>query len=78
MGSKHYSKKFRIEVVKQVVDRGYSVSSVAILTDITTHSFYSWINKCGLDSSTNKEQTDAQAEFRRVQKELRPFTGERT
>jgi transposase len=36
--------------------------------DITTHSLYAWIKKYGPDSSTNKEQSDAQAEIRRLQK----------
>ena len=64
MSGKRYSKEFKIEAVKQVVDRGYSVSSVATRLDITTHSLYAWIT----DSSTNKEHSDAQAEIRRLQK----------
>ena len=32
MSGKRYSEWFKIEAVKQVVDRGYSVSSVVILT----------------------------------------------
>ncbi|ATU19578.1 transposase [Klebsiella pneumoniae subsp. pneumoniae] len=67
----------KIEAVKQVVDRGYSGSSVATRLDITTHSLYAWIKKYGPDSSTNKEQSDAQAEIRRLQKELKRVTDER-
>ncbi|MCT9058655.1 IS3 family transposase [Klebsiella pneumoniae] len=63
--------------VKQVVDRGYSVASVATRLDITTHSLYAWIKKYGPDSSANKEQSDAQAEIRRLQKELKRVTDER-
>ncbi|WP_139125330.1 IS3 family transposase [Enterobacter sp. ku-bf2] len=66
-----------MEAVKQVVDRGYSVSSVATRLDITTHSLYAWIKKYGPDASTNKEQSDAQAEIRRLQKELKRVTDER-
>ncbi|EDR1658188.1 IS3 family transposase, partial [Salmonella enterica subsp. enterica serovar Alachua] len=69
--------EFKIEAVKQVVDRGYSVSSVATRLDITTHSLYAWIKKYGPDSSTNKEQSDAQAEIFRLQKELKRVTDER-
>ncbi|HFK4382824.1 TPA: IS3 family transposase, partial [Klebsiella pneumoniae] len=72
-----YPEEFKIEAVKQVVDRGYSVSSVATRLDITTHSLYAWIKKYGPDSSTNKEQSDAQAEIRRLQKELKRVTDER-
>ncbi|HFK3914156.1 TPA: IS3 family transposase, partial [Klebsiella pneumoniae] len=74
---KRYPEEFKIEAVKQVVDRGYSVSSVATRLDITTHSLYAWIKKYGPDSSTNKEQSDAQAEIRRLQKELKRVTDER-
>ncbi|WJV52519.1 IS3 family transposase [Prodigiosinella aquatilis] len=77
MNGKRYPKEFKIEAVKQVVDRGHSVSSVAIRLDITTHSLYAWIKKYGPDSSTNKEQSDAQAEIRRLQKELKRVTDER-
>ncbi|HAW2465259.1 TPA: transposase [Escherichia coli] len=77
MSGKRYPEEFKIEAVKQVVDRGYSVASVATRLDITTHSLYSWIKKYGPDSSTNKEQSDAQAEIRRLQKVNRPgFPGE--
>ncbi|MER4097211.1 IS3 family transposase [Klebsiella pneumoniae] len=77
MSGKRYPEEFKIEAVKQVVDRGYSVSSVATRLDITTHSLYAWIKKYGPDSSTNKEQSDAQAEIRRLQKELKRVTDER-
>ncbi|KDF47580.1 hypothetical protein AE07_02492 [Enterobacter cloacae BWH 43] len=75
MSGKRYPEEFKTEAVKQVVDRGYSVSSVATRLDITTHSLYAWIKKYGPDSSTNKEQSDAQAEIRRLQKELKQVTG---
>ncbi|MCY2739783.1 IS3 family transposase [Klebsiella pneumoniae] len=77
MSSKRYPEEFKIEAVKQVVDRGHSVSSVATRLDITTHSLYAWIKKYGPDSSTHKEQSDAQAEIRRLQKELKRVTDER-
>ncbi|MCE9902957.1 IS3 family transposase [Hafnia paralvei] len=77
MSGKRYPEEFKIEAVKQVVDRGYSVASVATRLDITTHSLYSRIKKYGPDSSTNKEQSDAQAEIRRLQKELKRVTDER-
>ncbi|MCK6997459.1 IS3 family transposase [Enterobacter asburiae] len=77
MSGKRYPEEFKIEAVKQVVDRAYSVASVATRLDITTHSLYAWIKKYGPDSSTNKEQSDAQAEIRRLQKELKRVTDER-
>ena len=47
MRSKRYPEEFKIEAVKQVVDRGHSVSSVATRLDITTHSLYTWIKNTG-------------------------------
>ena len=61
MSGKRYPEEFKIEAVKQVVDRGYSVASVATRLDITTHSLYAWIKKYGPDSSANKEQSDSPA-----------------
>ena len=75
MSGKRHPEEFKTEAVKQVVDRGYSVASVATRLDITTHSLYAWIKKYGPDSSANKEQSDAQAEIRRLQKELKRVTG---
>ncbi|HDV8191438.1 TPA: IS3 family transposase [Enterobacter hormaechei] len=77
MSGKRYPEEFKIEAVKQVVDRGHSVASVATRLDITTHSLYAWIKKYGPDSSANKEQSVAQTEIRRLQKELKRVTDER-
>ncbi len=77
MSGKRYPEEFKIEAVKQVVDRGHSVSGVATRLDITTHSFYAWIKNYAPDSSTNNEQSDAQAEIRCLQKELKRVTDER-
>lgn len=40
MSSKRYPEEFKIGEVKQVVDRGHSVSSFATRLDITTHNLY--------------------------------------
>lgn len=77
MSDKRYPEEFKIEAVKQVVDRAHSVSSVATRLDITTHSLYAWIKKYVPDLSTNKEQSDAQAEIRQLQKELKRVADER-
>ena len=77
MSGERYPEEFKIEALKQVVDRGYSVASGAKRPDITTHSPYAWIEKYGLDSSTNTEQSNAQAGIRRHQKELKRVTDER-
>lgn len=77
MSAKRYPEEFKIEAVKQVVDRGHSVADVAKRLDITTHSLYAWIKKFGPDSREHRELSDAQAEIRRLQKELKRATEER-
>ena len=77
MSGKCYPEEFKIEAVKQVVDRGHSVSSVETRIGITTHSLYAWIKTYGPDSSTHKVRSDAHAEIRRLQKELKRVTDER-
>ncbi len=77
MSGKRYSPEFKIDAVKQVVDRSHSIASVATRLDITTHSLYAWVNKYGPESSANKIQPDAQSEIRRLKKELKRVTYER-
>ena len=77
MSAKHYPNEFKIEAVKQVTDRGHSVADVAKRLDVTTHSLYAWINKFGPDSREHAELSEAQAEIRRLQKELKRATEER-
>ncbi|MFT6791608.1 MAG: transposase, partial [Cellvibrionaceae bacterium] len=45
MSRKRYPEELKIEAVKQVTDRGYSVADVARRLDVTTHSLYAWIKK---------------------------------
>ena len=42
MSSKRYPEEFKIEAVRQVVERGHSVAEVASRLGMTTHSLYSW------------------------------------
>ena len=77
MSGKRYPEEFKIEAVKQVVDRCYSVAEVARRLDITTHSLYAWIKKYGPDSVEHNAKSESQAEIKRLQKELQRVTEER-
>lgn len=77
MSGKRYPEEFKIEAVKQVVDRGHSVADVAKRLDVTTHSLYAWVKRWGPDSKEHNDLTDAQAEIKRLQKELKRATEER-
>ena len=77
MSSKRYPDEFKIEAVKQVLDRGHSVADVAGRLGMTTHSLYAWIKKFGPSSAEHNAKTDDQAEIRRLKKELKRATEER-
>src|SRR5690554_6157953 len=43
MSRVRYTEEFKIEAVKQVVNRGHRVADVAIRLGISSHSLYQWI-----------------------------------
>ena len=47
MSEKRYTEEFKIEAVRQVVERGHSIVEVASRLGTTTHSLYAWKNKYG-------------------------------
>ena len=77
MSSKRYPEEFKRDAVRQVTDRGYSVSQVANRLGVTTHSLYTWLKKYGPDAADHQAKADDQAEIRRLQKELKRVTEER-
>lgn len=44
---KRYTEEFKIEAVKQLTARGYSVADIAERLGTTTHSLYAWLKKYG-------------------------------
>ncbi len=54
MSRKRYPNEFKIEAVKQVVDRGYKVGEVAKRLGVTTKSLHDWIKKYG-DTGTQHQ-----------------------
>jgi transposase len=74
---KRYTEEFKIEAVRQVVDRGYSVAEVADRLGTTTHSLYAWKKKYGPDSAEHQAKAETSQEIRRLKKELRRVTEER-
>ena len=77
MSRKRYPEEFKIEEVKQVVYRGHSISDVGKRLDVTLHSLYAWVKKYGPDCKQHNELSDAQAEIKRFQKELKRKIEER-
>ena len=77
MSSKRYTEEFKIEAVRQVTERGYSVAEVAGRLGMTTHSLYAWKMKYGPNAVEHEEKTATEQEVRRLKKELKRVTEER-
>jgi len=77
MSGKRYTEEFKIEAVKQVTDRGYSVGDVADRLGVTTKSLYDWVKRYGDDSERYQSEKSQQDEIRRLQSELKRVTEER-
>jgi len=77
MSGKRYTEEFKIEAVKQVVDRGYKIADVAQRLGVTTKSLHDWIKKYGDEGSQHQTISEQQAELRRLKAELRRVTEER-
>ena len=43
-----FTEEFKLEAVKQVVERGFGVADVSKRLGVSPHSLYAWINKYGL------------------------------
>ena len=77
MKGKRYTEEFKIEAVKQVTERGYSVADVAQRLGTTTHSLYAWLNKFGEPNPRLADKVDLSSENARVKLELKRMTEER-
>jgi transposase len=77
MKGNRYSEEFKKEAVKQVTERGYSVSEVAKRLGTTTHSLYAWLKKYGEASPRQAGKDDLAAENARLKADLKRMTEER-
>jgi len=77
MSGKRYAEEFKIEAVKQVVDRSYKVNDVAARLGVTSKSLRAWVKRYGDEDSQYQTITEQQAEMRNLKKELRRVTEER-
>jgi transposase len=74
-----YSEEFRIEAVKQVTQNGYSINDTAQRLGVHPDSLRSWIKRLESPEAQIKHQVEqsANAEIKRLQKELKRVTEER-
>jgi len=75
--SKRYTEEFKIEAIKQITERGYSVADVAKRLGTTTHSLYAWLKRYGGQNPRQSSKTDIQTENAQLKAELRRVTEER-
>ena len=77
MSNKRYPEEFKIEAIKQVTEKGYSVAKVATRLGMTTHSLYAWIKRYDQVQSKATKDKDSTVELARLKKELQRVTEER-
>jgi transposase len=73
---KRYTKEFKIEAVKQVTDRGYSVNEVAERLGITTKSLYNWRSQLSGNKAVRPSSNDS-VRIAKLEAELKRVTEER-
>lgn len=78
MKKPRYSDDFKLEAVKQVLERGYSQKDVAQNLGISVNSLFNWIKKYG-DSNHKQKKIlqDKDAEIARLKSELKRTKEER-
>ena len=72
MSSTRYTSEFKDEAIKQVTERGYSISEVSERLGISTHSLYKWVEVVTPDKSG--EIAD---EFKHAKQEILRLKAER-
>jgi len=79
MSSQRYSPEFKDEAVRQIVERGYSVSEVSERLGVSSHSLYKWVKAVTPDKTEQKtaELVEAKSEVLRLRAQLRRTEEER-
>jgi transposase len=79
MGAPRFTPEFKEEAVKQVTERGYSVSDVSARLGVSAHSLYKWVKAVAPDNSEQltKESLEAKSEILRLRSQLRRTEEER-
>ncbi len=69
----HFTDDFKIDTIKQITERGYSVADVSNRLGVSTHSLYAWMKRFSKPPVVAEEA----AEIRRLKRELARVTEER-
>ncbi|SFD64863.1 transposase [Pseudoalteromonas denitrificans] len=73
---KHYTQEFKVEAVKKITERGYSVSEVSERLGICTKTLYHWRSQLS-QTPKPKQSSDDQLKIAKLESELKRVTKER-
>jgi len=73
---KRYTQEFKIEAVKQLTERGYSVAEVSERLGISTKTLYNWRSQLS-DKPKQAKLSDEQLRIAKLESELKRVTEER-
>ena len=73
----HFTEEFKIDAIKQITERGYSVADVSKRLGVSTHSLYTWMKRFSKPAVVVEETVEQAAEIRRLKQELARVTEER-
>ena len=76
MGKPRFTEEFKIDAIKQITERGYSVADVSKRLGVSTHSLYGWIKRYSTPPGA-EAMDDQSSEIRRLNLELARVTEER-
>jgi len=76
MGKGNFTDEFKLDAIKQITERGYSVADVSKRLGVSTYSLYGWMKRYSA-SPQSGARDDQSSEIRRLKQELARVTEER-
>jgi len=73
----NFTEEFKIDAIKQITERGYSVAQVSKRLGVSTHSLYAWMKRYSTPPTVTQETAEQATEIRRLKRELLRVTEER-
>ncbi|RRE26248.1 transposase [Klebsiella pneumoniae] len=79
MGTPRFTPEFKEEAVRQITERGYSISEVSERLGVSAHSLYKWLRAVKPDNNGQQAQDllDARTEILRLKAQLKRTEEER-
>ena len=66
MVSKRFTEEFKLEAIKQITERHYTVAEVSARLGVSTHSLYAWVKKYDQPETVRVAAEDQQAMIKRL------------